>query len=106
MAMSDREVEQWEEKAKSGLLRRDQILDTAMTTLRNNLYTEVTANEVTLADPKFNQLAEIGITTTKDYMARGKLEINEEKLKKLLRKIRRQFSSCLWQTVQLMLSKV
>ncbi|PAE19800.1 hypothetical protein CHH80_14780 [Bacillus sp. 7504-2] len=81
LAMSEKEIEQWEEKAKSGLLRRDQILDSAMTTLRNNLYSEVKSNEVTLTDPKFNQLAEIGITTTKDYMARGKLEINEDKLK-------------------------
>lgn len=79
--MKDREIEQWEEKAKSGLLRRDSILTSGLGRLRTDLYAEVKSNEVTRAHKDYNQLAEIGITTSKDYLERGKLEINEDKLK-------------------------
>lgn len=80
-AMSEKEIEQWEEMAKSGMLRRDSILTSGLSQMRNDLYAEVTSNAITRTDKNHNQLAEIGITTTKDYLERGKLEINEEKLK-------------------------
>jgi flagellar hook-associated protein 2 len=80
-AMKDKEIEQWEEKAKSGMLRRDSLLTTGLANMRTDLYAEVTANATTLTDKKYNQLAEIGIKTTKDYLERGKLEIDETKLK-------------------------
>ncbi|MEK4908994.1 flagellar filament capping protein FliD [Niallia sp. FSL M8-0099] len=80
-AMSEKEIEQWEEKAKSGLLKRDSILTTGLNKMRNSLYASVTVNDTTKTNEKYNQLAEIGITTTKDYLERGKLEINEDKLK-------------------------
>lgn len=83
-AMSEKEVEQWEEKAKSGMLKRDQILDSGLLKFRTDLYSEVTSNDVTLTDSKYNQLAEIGITTTSNYMDRGKLEIDEDKLRKAI----------------------
>lgn len=81
VAMSEKEIEQWEEKAKSGLLKRDSILTTGLNKMRNSLYASVTVNDTTKTNEKYNQLAEIGITTTKDYLERGKLEINEDKLK-------------------------
>lgn len=37
--MSDKEIEQWEEKSKEGLLRNDSTLQTVMSNLRNTLYT-------------------------------------------------------------------
>jgi flagellar hook-associated protein 2 len=80
-AMSEKEIEQWEEKAKSGLLKRDSILTTGVDKMRNSLYTSVTVNDTTKTIEKYNQLAEIGITTSKDYLERGKLEIDEDKLK-------------------------
>ncbi|MEI2364452.1 flagellar filament capping protein FliD [Niallia circulans] len=80
-AMSEKEIEQWEEKAKSGLLKRDSILTTGLNKMRNSLYASVTVNDTTKTIEKYNQLAEIGITTSKDYLERGKLEINEDKLK-------------------------
>lgn len=76
--MSEKEIEIWEEKAKSGLIRRDSILTGGLGKLRMDMYTQVSGNTL---NSKFNQLAEIGITTSKDYLERGKLEINTEKLK-------------------------
>lgn len=80
-AMGEKEIEQWEEKAKSGLLRRDFLLNGGLTKMRTDLYTGVTVNAVTRTSQDYNQLAEIGIKTTKDYLERGKLEIDETKLK-------------------------
>ena len=79
--MSEKEVELWEEKAKSGLLKRDPLLTSGLNKMRNSLYASVTVNDKTKTIEKYNQLAEIGITTSKDYLERGKLEINEDKLK-------------------------
>ncbi len=83
-AMKDKEIEQWEEKAKSGLLRRDSMLTASLSQIRLDLYAEVVANDQTLTDKNYNQLAEIGITTSKDFQERGKLEIAEDKLKAAL----------------------
>lgn len=79
--MKEKEIEQWEEKAKSGLLRRDVLLSSGLSKMRMDLYTEVKSNEITRTVDKYNQLSEIGIKTTKDYLDRGKLEIDEAKLK-------------------------
>lgn len=76
--LSDKQQEQWEEKAKSGLLRRDSILTGALSSMRSNFYTPVKNSET---DPMYQQLASIGITTTSNFMEGGKLEINEAKLK-------------------------
>ncbi|MCY8467018.1 flagellar hook-associated protein 2 [Bacillus atrophaeus] len=74
-AMSDKEVELWEEKAKSGLLRNDSILSGGTNQMRTDFYSNVTV------DGKSHQLTEFGITTSSTYLKRGHLEINEEKLK-------------------------
>lgn len=73
--MSDKEVELWEEKAKSGLLRNDSILSGGTNQMRTDFYSNVTV------DGKSYQLTEFGITTSSTYLKRGHLEINEEKLK-------------------------
>lgn len=74
-AMSDKEIELWEEKAKSGLLRNDSSISTGTNQMRTDFYSKVNA------DGKSYQLTEFGITTSGAYQMRGHLEINEDKLK-------------------------
>ncbi|HHU18944.1 MAG TPA: flagellar hook-associated protein 2 [Bacilli bacterium] len=76
--MSDREIELWEEKARSGLLRRDPILTNALSQMRQ-AWTDRVAN-----DGPFSHFSQIGISTTANYMDGGKLEINENKLRAAL----------------------
>lgn len=80
-AMSEKDIELWEEKAKSGLLRSDQQLSSLLSNMRMNFYTPLEG-----ATSEYNQLSAIGITTTKNYLEGGKLEINEDKLKEALEK--------------------
>jgi flagellar hook-associated protein 2 len=79
--LSDKQQEQWEEKAKSGLLRRDSILTGALSQMRSDFYGVVNNPDVS---PMFNQLTSIGIKTTANYLEGGKLEINEAELKKAI----------------------
>ncbi|MDT8858774.1 flagellar filament capping protein FliD [Alkalihalobacillus sp. MEB130] len=76
--LTEREAEMWDEKAKSGLLRRDPTLSNVLTQMRNDLYTPVqTAG-------KFTQISQIGITTTSNFRDGGRLEIDEAKLRAAL----------------------
>jgi flagellar hook-associated protein 2 len=77
--LSDKEAELWDEKAKSGMLKGDTILPSGLNTMRQNLYATVATG-----DAKYDQLSEIGITTSVNYLEKGKLEINEDKLRKAL----------------------
>lgn len=79
--LSEKQQELWEEKAKSGLLRRDSILTGALSSMRMNFYQPVTNSDT---DPLLNQLAAIGITTSSNYLEGGKLEISESKLKEAI----------------------
>ncbi len=81
-ALTDDQIEKWEEKAKSGLLRNDQTLSSLLNQMRMDFYTPVEGE----SDSMFNQLSAIGITTTANYLDGGKLQINEEKLKEALEK--------------------
>lgn len=71
--LSDTQIEKWEEKAKQGLLRRDDTLQTLLSSMRTMLNKGV---DVTLADgtTKTMSLASIGIVTG-DYTENGKLHI-------------------------------
>jgi len=73
--MSDREIEQWEARAKSGLLRNDALLSDIVNKLRRALSTPVTG-----ADPNFDSLFDLGITTG-GYWEGGKLYLDETKLR-------------------------
>ncbi|MCK6206012.1 flagellar filament capping protein FliD [Bacillus infantis] len=77
-AMSDKQQEMWDDKAKSGLLRRDPILSGALTEMRMDFYQGVSNDKV---NPLYNQLAKLGIETSSNYLEGGKLIINETKLK-------------------------
>ncbi|MFB1082276.1 flagellar filament capping protein FliD [Jeotgalibacillus sp. JSM ZJ347] len=80
-ALTDKQQEQFEEKARSGLLRRDPILTGALSSMRMDFYSPVSNDQTNSA---FSQLAAIGITTTSNFREGGKLEINEAKLKEAL----------------------
>ncbi|MBB5173405.1 flagellar filament capping protein FliD [Texcoconibacillus texcoconensis] len=80
-AMSEREIDLWEEKAMSGMLRNDSTIRSTMVQMRVDLYTLIDSE-----GSEFNSLASIGITTTRDYLERGKLEINEDALREAIEK--------------------
>ena len=69
--MSDDEVEKWETKIKDSLLRRDNTLEGIMQTMR----TTMTGTTVTASNGKTYSLANLGITTGKDYKEYGLLHI-------------------------------
>lgn len=71
--MSDKQIEMWEDKAKSGLLRYDSTLSQGLNGLRTNSY-DVVANIGTA----YSQLKEIGIETSSNYYDHGKLVISDE----------------------------
>ena len=72
--MSEKEIENWEKKIKDSLLRRDETLNSLMTSMRNTMMKSV---EVTLKDGTKTKLslASVGIVTG-NYTERGLLHIN------------------------------
>jgi len=72
--MSDKEIELWEEKAKSGLLRSDRILTDIVYNMRRALGSVVGDLD------GLNSLHQIGISTG-SWFENGKLHINETKLR-------------------------
>ncbi|NLH96716.1 MAG: flagellar filament capping protein FliD [Clostridiaceae bacterium] len=74
-AMTEKDIELWEEKAKSGLLSGDSLLRSIVAGLRNAVIASVEGAGLTLAD--------IGIKSN-SWVDRGKLYVDEEKLKQAL----------------------
>lgn len=68
-AMSDEQIELWENKIKDSLLRRDDTLSSVLSTMRSSLQTSVTVN-----GNKYS-LSSFGIATSSDYTEKGKLHI-------------------------------
>lgn len=77
--MSDKQIELWEEKAKSGLLRNDRLLGDILTNLR----TALSAPVLGMSNKELDQMSEWGITTGQ-YYERGKLYLDEDKLRAAL----------------------
>ncbi|WP_438435476.1 flagellar filament capping protein FliD [Gorillibacterium sp. sgz500922] len=75
-SMTDTQIEQWEKKAKSGLLRNDDILSKAVQNMRYSIMSNVDAG----TGSKYKNLASIGITTG-SYLENGKLYLDETKLR-------------------------
>jgi len=75
-SMTEEQIKKWETKAKSGLLKNDSIISDTLSKLRSSLYAAVEGTGVTLSS--------IGITTSSNYEDKGKLVINETKLKEAL----------------------
>lgn len=91
--LSDTQIEKWEKKAKVGLLRRDDTLNSLLSSMRNILNQGVTVTDKD-GNEKRVSLASLGIVTG-DYTEKGKLHIlgdeddplyaaQENKLKKAL----------------------
>ncbi len=76
-AMTDDEIEKWEKKAKSGLLKNDRAIQTVLTGMREALYTPVEGVNLRIFD--------IGIQTSSDVKTKaGQLVVDENKLKEAL----------------------
>ena len=74
-AMTEDQIKKWEEKAKTGLLRNDTILQDIQQSMRFALMDVVEGVGISLSS--------IGITSS-SYLDKGKLNIDEDKLKKAL----------------------
>lgn len=75
-AMSEKDIEKWEAKAKAGMLRNDSILSGMLTEMRNAMYGAIEGIE--------GGIYSIGIKTG-TYTQQGKLIIDETKLKDAIR---------------------
>ena len=73
--MKDKEIELWEEKATSGLLRNDAAISSLLSSLRSAFYTVVESAGISAA--------EIGLTTG-SYGDGGKITVDKDKLRKAL----------------------
>ncbi|MDF0726082.1 flagellar hook-associated protein 2 [Cytobacillus sp. S13-E01] len=71
-ALSEKEIELWEEKAKSGILRNDSIFSKGINQLRQANFSRVDAPDIGI----FTNLSEIGIVTSKNYRDGGKLVLD------------------------------
>ncbi len=72
-AMTTEQIEKWEEAAKAGVIYNDSTISGVMSQIRTALY-----NSVTLDDGTRFGLFNMGIKTSSDYAAHGKLEIDED----------------------------
>ena len=77
-AMKEKDIEKWEEKARSGIFRADPMLSSIASSLR------MTMGDAVDTGSKYNALSSIGITTTPDWKDNGKLYIDEKKLREAL----------------------
>jgi flagellar hook-associated protein 2 len=74
--MKDADIQLWTDNAKSGTLRNDSIISTALSSFRSSLSRSVTG----IPSGDYQQLSQIGITTG-SYQENGKLYIDEAKLR-------------------------
>lgn len=74
-AMKEKDIEKWEEKAKTGLLRNDSLLQKILLDMRRAMYEKIEGVNITLKD--------IGIES-KSYQDYGKLYLDEDKLRNML----------------------
>jgi len=76
--MSEKEIELWEEKAKSGILRGESTISNGLFDMRRSWYAGVETGG------EYTSLTQLGITTSKKYLDGGKLEVDIEKLTKAI----------------------
>lgn len=75
--MKDEEIEKWEEKSKQGLLRNDRELRKFIEDIKQALTSPMEGMGISLAN--------IGITSSKNYNDQGQIFLDEEKFNKALR---------------------
>ncbi|MFX3617925.1 MAG: flagellar filament capping protein FliD [Sporolactobacillus sp.] len=71
--MSASDITAWNAKAQSGMLAHDNILSSALSQMRTDLYSPVSGTDSSTV----RQLAAIGITTSTNYQDQGKLVISD-----------------------------
>ena len=76
--MKEKEIELWEEKAKSGTLKNEPILTSMLQQMRNLFNGSVQGSVGTI------RLSDIGITPSKNYSDNGKLIVDETKLREAI----------------------
>lgn len=76
--LGESQLKEWEELAKSGMLRRDSILQDAVYKMRLDISTALSG-----VSGEYKSLSAIGVTTG-DYSEGGKLYLNENKLREAL----------------------
>jgi flagellar hook-associated protein 2 len=67
--MKAEDIKAWEDKAKEGLIKGDNSLNTMLTSMRNDFFDSVGGVSISLKD--------LGFTTSKDTSQRGKIVIDE-----------------------------
>lgn len=77
-AMTEKEIELWEKKAKEGILGNESELESFMYALRSAIFTPVKGVNINLQD--------IGLDTSNDYREGGKIKFDEEKFRTALAK--------------------
>lgn len=77
--MKEKDIEKWEEKARSGIFRADPLLSHIQSSMRMTVTSAVDGLE-----GKYKTLSSIGITTSMDWRDNGKLYIDEDKLRAAL----------------------
>ncbi len=89
--LTDKQIDKWQEKARSGLLKSDLLLERAATSMRTVLSSRIDGltGQVTITNGSqqittaANHLSVIGITTG-SYQEKGKLYLDENRLKEAL----------------------
>lgn len=76
--MSESQITAWETKAKAGILKSDPYLEGVTNSLRSTMSSKL------VGQGTYNYLFQVGITTTKSYTDGGKLQIDEDKLRKAI----------------------
>lgn len=84
-AMSDEEAKLWNSKAKSGMLKNDSILQETISEMRTAMLQGVDIGRTEGGKNKPLMLSELGITTG-TYDTKGKLILDQEKLRTALEK--------------------
>lgn len=74
--MTEDQITKWETKAKAGLLKNDENINTTLYSMRTTLSQ--------YGSKSGDTLYKIGITTSKEWSDNGKLEVDEEKLRKAI----------------------
>nr|WP_283094434.1 flagellar filament capping protein FliD [Paenibacillus sp. ATY16] len=86
--MTDDQIKQWEDKAKSGMLANDSVLTSSLYSMRQALSSSISG----LASGQLKNLSDIGISSSLisgtsvsgSYLDKGKLYIDETKLKQMI----------------------
>lgn len=86
--MEEKEIENWEKKAKSGALRGDSLVSGVLSAMRSTMYSSGGGKQDNRATGEnfINTLYEMGITTSSKMSDNGKLEIDEDKLREAIEK--------------------